>query len=288
MNKPQMDKWLRGVFYRNIGGKKTDKISLRHAGGKGTGQGGHLIQEWEIDEKPSDDLIAQLISEIESYSRDDAEGVGGRQRYIVFAHRGEGSEPLRFPFPMYGSDKVGEEEAGYIEGFESEGANAQGLVSQLMRHNEIMMRANIGSMGTILNVQNRMLARLGDLCENLMGSKYEALELKEEVISQKHERDIEVRMLTGKENLQNQAIEGIKMLIPVVMNKIAGKQIIAATDPTSLMIKGLAESLTPEQFQALLRILRPEQQAVLIEMVQATQSEPKPPTAPANGGTQGS
>jgi hypothetical protein len=72
------------------------------------------------------------------------------------------------------------------------------------------------------------------------------------------------------------------------MNKIAGKQIIAATDPTSLMIKGLAESLTPEQFQALLRILRPEQQAVLIEMVQATQSEPKPPTAPANGGTQGS
>jgi hypothetical protein len=151
--------------------------------------------------------------------------------------------------------------------YDSESPSLEGVCKQLMRHTEALMRSHtLGAQqthNTLSQENERLRARL----DALEGKHFETVALQEELLSQRHLRDIEaMRAMAGekrKETLLRTVATLAPAVVPTMTNKLLGgsaEASPAALDPT---IAAFADSLTDEQRMALARLLRPEQVAAL-------------------------
>ncbi len=68
--------------------------------------------------------------------------------------------------------------------------------------------------------------------------------------------------------------ERVRILLPVVANKVLGKTVFPeSVDPRVMLVKEWAESLTTKQVDALKNVLGPEQMIGLLEAVEKTQED---------------
>jgi hypothetical protein len=214
--------------------------------------------------------IVELVKRICDAIDNDVDGLGGVQRYLLIAvvdQRPVGRLPLRCA--ASGAD------SGSIDAIESEPATPKGLLAQLMRHNEAQTRMFALSVGQVISTMQRTIARLQENAEIGEERRLEAVALTEELLSQKHKRDL----LTEKAALDYTfKAEGFKKLLEVG-TALAGH--IMAGGKMGGLLKQLFASLSPEQFEALGRVLSPEQVAIVNELIAAHQAAEAPP---ADGG----
>src|SRR5262245_12354067 len=119
-------RWLRPLL-EAVEEQRPSRIAIRHVSVNDR----HAdVSTIAVAEETDDDALAALAEEIEVAIQNDADGLGGMQRYLVVALRGE-AQLTRLPFRMAATD---EDEAG--EPIDSEPATSKGLLAQLMRHNE--------------------------------------------------------------------------------------------------------------------------------------------------------
>ena len=213
----------------------------------------------------NDEAFAALADDIATTIHSDASGFGGVQRYLVVACLGE-ALVSRLPVKQMAS------EIRNGDSVDSEPATPHGLLAQLMRHNEAQARLFSSAMGQIVSTMGETIERQKGDIDKADAIRVEALETIEGLISQKHEREMEILKEKGRTRRQ-ESLVGLAMgLLPVVVNRVAGKKIFdeSSASPIKGLLKKFVDSLTDEQKLKLRGILEMPQIIALQHLLAVT------------------
>ena len=211
-----------------------------------------------------------LASEVIEAAREDAEGIGGLQKYSVKAFFGASKKPQVKRIAIDARDELTDDEF-------SEPASSKGQVAQSMRHTEaavkLALMGSAQSQSALLQTVNRLQSQV----EKLMDERAEYLEKIEELRSQEHERRMEALLIEKQEARKDEAVEQLKLLAPVVAHKLGlpagllpGTTAAAgdgAPGGAGAVLSALVQSLKPEQMGRLMAILDAGQQASLMTLI---------------------
>jgi len=264
----RIDTWLR----RNIFNQKDSqgpifKICLRHViqGNKI----GSEISQFEVSTAMQGPDIEALVNEIETHAYDDASGIsgGGIQRYVLLPYyKLSPDKPIgRLVFNVSSNE---DGESG--DTLDSEPATQKGLLSQLMRHNEALSKTLVLGMQSVIQSQQRTINQQSQQLEHVSDKHFEAISLIEDLSTGKHERELETKRLELRQQMQLESFNNIKMLMPVVVNKLTGKKIMKEpVTAQQMLLKQFMDSIKPEQFQTFLGQMNQEQQIAMMELYQS-------------------
>lgn len=261
-----LERFVRQQVFRNrsVG---LEKFVLKSAalGGKGA-----PVDDFPIPPDVNNDTIGMFIEEICQRAQSDADGLGSKlQRYILVALEPGEREGPRYPFRLRG-EGGGDDE---VEDGEELLPNDKGLALQAMRHNEALMRMFVMSQGALVNSLAKRLESTERMMDSMVSQKYKDIEVLEAAKSQQHERDMQLMLASGAEDRKGEAFKKLDLLFPLVINKLAGKPVLPV-GPEGDIFKTLADSLTPEQLQALAPLLSQEQQLLLMTLLRAARTPP--------------
>lgn len=216
----------------------------------------------EIDDGDIEQYTGELESEATSY----AEGVGTTQTFAIAAYFEEDEErPLaRHAFRVAVEGLEGDDDVS------SEPANSAGLQKQLMRHLEGKERIQSSMLGSVLHTLQKQNEQLSTMVTRMMESRVEELQAAEELISTKHQRDMELEDQKQTNVHKGQLLDNLLALLPAVANKAMGRKIIPeTTDPIQLQLMKLVEALTEKDVEGLLNAVpEPEKKIALIQTLQ--------------------
>ena len=152
---------------------------------------------------------------------------------------------------------------GGAMGFGSEPPSLEGITKQLMRHTEAHARMSASSVQGVIDRLLRENERLSRRCETLEERHLQTLQLQEELISLRAERELQKAAAERAEGRKDELVKKAGLLLPAIASKFTGSGMV--TDPS---IKALAQSLDGEQVQHIAQALKPEQLLVLAQMMQ--------------------
>lgn len=271
----EIEKFLRREFAKERE-VPIHKVKISHAA---AGTRGNDIETFDVSFPMSDQNISMMADDIISRSQLDADGQGGTgvQRYVISLHvKGEIRSVGRFSYKMKSSgDEF--EDAG------DEPANARGLVSQLMRHNEAIAKIMVTSLGGVVHHQTRQLESANETIERLTRINAENNERLEAANSQAHDRDMELMKENAKQERDKLMFDKLSLMVPVVINRLAGQKVFDSEDPNAMMLRTFAESMSADQFNKIRQTLSQEQVVLLMQIMQATQQKKLPPNSTPNG-----
>lgn len=255
----KFEAWLRRHLYNERDEQRCSKFVLHHMGAAGK-------LGSEVFTIPSDipeEQIEATAEEIFEAGEADASGIGSSQTYVVLAFYGENKKHNgRFTFRARADDD--DADGGEV----TEPPTPAGIVSQNMRHTESILRTSGMQMGSAFQGLQQMVTRQSEVIENMMTERFRAFELIEALTTAKHEREIELLREARKDETQRQLMDKFSPLVPIVANKIAGKPMLPAADPQSLMLQEFFKTLKPEQFAALQEVLSNEQMMIVLSVAQ--------------------
>lgn len=266
MNREKLKDWLSRQFYgadSEVG--PCCKLVCRHLESKAGDVFQIMVPNNELVVKVDDDELEIMVNQIEGSVLEDAEGIGGVQKYRLLAYHTKAARPVaRFTFRMTGAD-LDEYEDNFTEG-----ASAKGHMGQMMRHNEALMRIAVMGANQALGIQNRTIARQAEQVERLLTQRMQEFELIEDLRSQQHERDLATKAEENKQVRYQELFEKGKVLLPVLANRIAGRRLLPEeADPMVETLRSFAETLSPAQISDIMPKLKPEQQVALVEFLEA-------------------
>jgi hypothetical protein len=274
LKRKDLETWIRKNLYVPREEGRCSKFILKHIGAGGKlGSEVHCITVPKNQKEAGDEFVETVMQELESNAHQDACGMPGAiQSYAVQAFFEDSEKPLsRYAFKVHGED----DEEG--DSGASEPPNRIGITSQLMRHNEAMARTSFMATGQVLQTLMRQNASLTTLLEEMQKDKLRTFELVEDLMSQKHQRDLETNREERHSAMVQDAFDKLMTLAPVVIAKLGNSKQQkmlppGAPDELELKAKALVESIQPDQLEALGQVLKPEQQFVMAEMFQTLQA----------------
>lgn len=275
MNRENLASWIdRTLYVVNDDKGPCCKLVLRHVGGNTSKDGdlwdAKISHDDQIVTLPEEEII-EMVHDIEHAANADADGLGGVQKYKLLAYFSRESVPRRFTFRMKGSgdDLEDEDEMGLTEP-----ASKRGHLGQMMRHNEAIMRISVMGQSQVSSLMQRTIANQQNQIESLLKDRRDTLEMTENLKSKQHERELATLEAEHNASMKERAFEKGSMLIPAVVNRIAGRKILAeSATPAEQLMLSLAESLTQKQLENLLSTMGPEQRITFLELMEATQPD---------------
>ena len=212
-------------------------------------------QPKERDDSWDADLAHTILSSLEL----EASQLGGMQHfacYSVFSdHEGTVNRCL---ISIQGSADDDNDDDGMV----AEPPTKGGITAQAMRHQEVTMKIMAGTIGTSLESLRRLNDRVMSLNERLMSNMADLVKERMEIAAQISES----RALETQQQVKADAVKAgvntLQKMLPHVINQLTGKEIIPSDEKTGEaqgVAKALFPTLTEEQFEALHKVLRPEQ-----------------------------
>jgi hypothetical protein len=272
-NRHRIACWIRGLWADDVEANP-DKLALRHV----------AVSDRQVDvasfgvaNKPADDQDA-LLSRIEQALENDADGLGGVQKYVLLALR-EGRPLSRLPLRVASSFDDG----GSSDSLDSEPANSKGLLAQLMRHNEVQSRMFAMSMGQVVSTMQRTISRLQEENELADERRLAAVSTAEQLLSKGHERAAITQMVEDNRVARTATFNTIKAAVPFLLQYLragigdpsvtgAPSATGAPSEATSVgkLVSELASSLKPDQLLGLQNLLTPEQMEIIEKILAAS------------------
>jgi len=254
MDTVKLLRWLRAEVFKTHRQGKIKTITLHHVIGEKLG---HEILSLEIPPTFDESWLSEVILEIEQTTQGDADELGGMQRYCLLVYRNSERSSGRFPFRVAGHEESAEEML-------SEPATAQGLLSQLMRHNEINSKTALQAVAQVLTMQHRTIEEQGSQLRHHVSQQIEMVRLIEELHSAKHERELSMRKAESQERFANDAMDKAMLLLPSIVNKLAGQKLLPErSTPEVETLRAFLSSLKQEQWNHIMSGLSKEQQIAL-------------------------
>lgn len=234
-------------------------------------------------ELEADGNASELAREIVSAAMEDVgEYFKGTHKYVVRAD----NVRARCLFSLKVTPGEEDEDMDDIE----EMPNKKGLLSQMMRHQEKIMKVAVGTVGKITDQLMKNNREKDDRIKELEANQFQTIKLAEELVSGKHSRDLELRKIENREKRMSELAGVVMQGAPMVLSMIAENKAekaqatpqMSAPLPASpspspqpsrveSMVEGLMESLTQEQFQEIATsgMFSPQQIMVLVEIAKS-------------------
>jgi hypothetical protein len=169
----------------------------------------------------------------------------------------------RCTFTMLGDDDM-DNDASSIT---SERADAGGFAAQAMKHNEVIMRIALSGFEATQRANLGTIHALARRNEQMEEKHIVLIQLTEDLLSQRAERELAQLAVVNKERRLDATFDKFALLLPAVANKLMGKNVLpASTTPAEEQIVAFMESMTPQQFEAMTKVFRPEQQVAMMSM----------------------
>jgi len=275
----RITRWLRQAL---TDGERPDRILIRHV----------TIDErqteiWAIGLQgfePHEEALAFLAGDIEATILADATGLGGVQRYVICACLGD-ALVSRLPLRQVASEvRLG-------DSLDSEPPTEEGLLVQLMRHNEAHTRLFASTMGQIVGTMGETIERQKTELEKADALRVEVLQRIEGLISHEHERKLELTKEVARGQRQQRLMDFALALAPVVVNRVTGKKVFKEPQgsPVKALLRRFFDSLSEEQQGKIVGGLSAIQIAALTELYKAVTEESErgaaaaTPSSPASG-----
>lgn len=233
-------------------------FSLYQQGRGGEGEDPVYTEEYERKTDKREVLIKasqDLASSIIEAAKDDVENfLKGKHKYVV---RCEGIK-ARCVFTLTVNDTE-DEDMDDIE----ETPNKKGLLSQLMRHQEKIMKVAVGSVKNVIDMQRRTIESQQERVHQLEQQQIEGIRLTEELVSGKHARDIELRRIEKKEKRQDEMLGMVMQGAPMLLSMVAQSgnksgEGEATAQSASAQVSG-GDNRVESMTEALLRSMKPDQ-----------------------------
>lgn len=262
-----MRKWLMQAYQTPPSDGELRKVRLVHIG----------IKNSELWEKEVTDLdvegVDPLTNELLSEAYEDAESLGGIQKYKVEAYFGTKKRAGRKKrFAMHAGEDASDNEL-------SEPANNKGLVSQQMRHNEALMKMTVNSFGQMMKMLGSQLEKTQAALDDALEKNYQMIELREKLLSEQEERELTRVMAMKQEDRKDELVGAVKVMLPSVVKRVSGKLLpenaSADKDMALESLKALAQSLSQDQIRGIMASLKPEQTVAFMEVINQMNGEDK-------------
>ena len=241
-----------------------------------------VIRHFSVGKKPQGDVgtvrvaenlatdpggVDALISEVVNRAQADANNLhSGIQLYGVFAYytKNPNYTPRCF-FRVSAEEEYDPEASG---GDPTETPDARGLTTQLMRHLEAMARTSVMNTGFLIQTLQAENASQRELIHQQLEASIEVGALLQETLDNSTARRISEKEAENKQSMMGAVFEHLKLLFPVILNKLAGQKITAETDQSFNLLASLFESMSAEQQQVLVtQFLNPAQATVFAEFL---------------------
>tara|TARA_R100001244_G_scaffold132394_1_gene108860 strand:- start:8761 stop:9669 length:909 start_codon:yes stop_codon:yes gene_type:complete len=272
MDLAKAKKWLERHLWATRSEGPVVRIVVRHLSVDGR-SGTEEIWSAEVPHNGSSvtiepDQIPVMLADIESTCLEDAAGIGeGLQKYKIQVYvQNKSPSHGRFSFSIGIDDEGNVNDTGM-----SEPANLKGMLAQNQRHLENVMKISTATTIHMMTTLQRANLAQSEHIEALTREKRETISLVEGLKSEQHERDLATYMAETKAKSQSALMEKAGLLIPAMVNRVAGQKLLPEGNPTVDLLKGLAESLSDSQMAGILKTLSPEQQLVMIDFMNSTQ-----------------
>lgn len=265
---PQIGEWIRQQALNPSNDGKCYQFIVRHVSINKKPQGDveKIVVPDTLGTDPNG--VDGLISAIVQAAQADANSLrSGVQTYGVFAYFDgpSGYTPRRY-FRVAAEEEFDPDAATSDS---SEPPTAAGLTAQLMRHNEAIMKTAVVQTSHVIQVLQSENAGQRQLLAAMTQKSFDQMALMEEMLDNTSARRIEERQAAVKHEMMAGVFEHLKLLLPVILNKIAGQKITPETDPSFIQLAALFESLSQEQQQALVtQFLTPSQAVVFAEFIE--------------------
>ena len=257
---------MRQTIIPNMGYGNCYKLTLRHFSVNKKPQGD--VGTVPVTRAYSDDVggVDALVSQVVAMAQEDANNLhSGIQTYGVFAHfKDDQNYTPRCMFRVAAQEEYDPETSAADP---SEPANERGLISQLMRHNEAIMRNSVMQSSYLLDTLRQENASQRELLQSQAEQSIEMAALIQETMDNATARRISERESETKQGMMTSVFEHLKLIFPVMLNKLAGQKIAPETDQSFQLLAGFFESLSQEQQQALIANLNPAQGAIFAEFL---------------------
>lgn len=281
----ELARWLQ----RQVDEKRSRVVLRQRASG-----GDQRVREWRL----VDINASELASVIYAGAVDDAKNQRGIVQYGLFAYvDGQKSHADRMLFCVDnpegrgGSTALATLDAGDDEDDGAlERAQKANLVGLLMKHTHASAQLALGHTVDIIRHYKEESERKDGRIRELEEAREKALAMYEELLSMKHEREMEMLRAQNSEKRKDHLLDKLDMLVPIAMSKV-----IPASKTPALgeeLMRQLLKSLTRQQLSQLVGHLSPEQAALIHEIYIAyvekeDEREAKKKTNGVNGGASG-
>jgi hypothetical protein len=149
-----------------------------------------------------------------------------------------------------------------------EGASERGMQQQHMRLLEASYKLTLGNAEIQLENLRRIIQEQRKEIQDLYHDRRESMKLYEELLSERHVRDMQIRQIENEEKRMSDVRDMIAPLAPLVANKLLGATILKSKEyPPLEMARQLFATMNEEQMKSWLATLHPSQQAVALELM---------------------
>jgi hypothetical protein len=237
------------------------------------------VQEWKFDKAKTD--LELLATEADELSTEHAQGMGGEQRFELWAEYPSG--PRKLVFRVYGGESDGDGASP------TDQANLVGAFGMQLRHNKDLAKQNeelIRHMMSTSADTNKTLTRLVETSqaqvETLMAERIENISVIERMLNLQNERELQNKAAERSGQRQDQFLKQLTLLLPTAVNKIVGRRVLPETiSPELEMIQTLFGTLQEDQIEKLMGVLNPAQAITVMELYKSFLESKEKKTEPA-------
>ena len=235
---------------------------------------------------PETDVVA-LAEEIRAKMNDDGRQLRGPTLFALFSFRaGQNVHVDRILRRVEGTAGGG----GALFG-ETEASDARGIVAMMMRHSEASARIALGQTLEIVEHYKSIGKERGERVAALEERQTENFKLFERLMSLQHERELEKIREHRKDEGRAFLRQKIDLIAPVILSKVlsAGMPKGQGAVLGEEVLRQFLKSLRPEQVQAIIGALGPEQVVSMVELYERYNDREegvKPPTSGEDGASQ--
>lgn len=230
------------------------------------------VRAFKVSEGEDFDEVAlgNLVSEIEGAVQDDVDGLGGTQKYVLVATDAPDKKQVgRLPFRASAPMDDGDGEVG------SEPATAKGNQAAMMRHVDNAHRMAVGSAATTIQSLERQNRKKDEVIDNLVARALSTITLAEQLLSQRHERDMEAEAARAAQRRKDKFMNTAANLLGPIAKKLTGVVAPGGDDMpfNQQELKTFFEGVTEEEFAAFKASLSPERFFQMLSLMQSFKPE---------------
>jgi hypothetical protein len=229
-------------------------------------QGGEnqLVREWRL----ADIVASDLATAVYERAIEDATQQRGAVQYGLFSYAEGQKNYVDRTFLNVESGPTKEKPSTAITTLDTleddERAQRVGVVGLLMKHTHASAQLALGSTVDIVRHYKEESDRKDARIRELEERQTAVLRMYEELLSAKHERELEMLKAQNSEKRKDHMLEKLDMVIPIAMAKVMPASKTPALGEE--LMRQLLKSLSREQLGALTSHLRPEQAALIHEI----------------------
>ena len=221
------------------------------------------LGRWE-DWQNASDLTGVIWEQAAAY----AGGVSGTQAFVLKAFA-KGDFDKRDPIATT-SFRV-EATGNGSEEATSEPPTEQGVMNTLMRMNDTLFRNFTMMVGATTHYLARTVEKQSEQIESLVAQRTMDADVREGLMSQKHERDVDMKKVEAKAKRDEEIFSRVMSYLPVAINHLAGKELVRQKDTElELVAAELATQFTLPQLDRLRDsgLLTPQQLVLMATMLE--------------------